>query len=233
MKRLNKKWIQPLRWIVQTCFMAGLFVAFVHPQTVARWPLWTLLFVGVFFCGWVCPFGTVQDWLGWCAVKCRLPRFKVPRHIQKYLQFSRYLFLGLMFWGITFSFSNAPFYFQNNLMHHMLSWASGLTLTFFLIAGLFCDRPFCNYFCLKGAADGLVSMFRLISIHRDNNACIHCHLCDKVCPMNVSVEKTGFVRHPNCINCMKCVGVCPKNCLKYRLMRIHLNKKYVKFPKAL
>ena len=218
-----KKWIQPLRLITQACFMAGLFLPLIHPETMAGYLFWTVLAVGVFFCGWVCPFGTIQDWLGWIARKCKLPRFKMPWKVQKYLQLSRYIFLGLMFFGITFSFSNTRFYFQDNLVHNMLSWISGITLAVFLIASLFFDRPFCNYFCMKGAADGLMSMIRPLSIRHDRKACIHCHLCNKLCPMNIPVESATFVRHPNCINCMQCVCKCPKDCLKYKLMTLRKN----------
>jgi polyferredoxin len=215
-----RKWLQPLRFIVQVCFMAGLIISWLpHPETVANGLFWTVLVVGVFFCGWACPFGAIQDWLGLIAKKCKLPRYKMPWKIQKYLQCSRYVFLGLMFVGVTFSFLNARFYFQDNLIHNMLSWTSGITLGVFLLVSLFFDRPFCNYFCMKGAADGLMSIVRPISISRNNEICIHCHLCDKVCPMNIPVESTNFVRHPNCINCMQCVSKCPKDCIKYKLMR--------------
>ena len=220
-----KKWLQPLRFMVQACFMAGLYLPLIHPETMAHWLFWTVLAVGVFFCGWVCPFGAIQDWLGLIAKKCRLPRFKVPWKIQKYLQFSRYIFLGLMFLGVTFSFLNARFYFQDNLIHNMLSWTSGITLTVFLLISLFVDRPFCNYFCMKGAADGLMSIVRPVSISRNNKACVHCRLCDKVCPMNIPVESTNFVRHPNCINCMQCVSKCPKDCIKFKLMKFKIKEK--------
>ena len=202
--------------------MAGLFLPLIHPETIAYYLFWTVLVVGVFFCGWVCPFGTAQEWIGMLARKCKLPCFRIPWKIQKYLQLSRYIFLGLMFLGITFSFSNARFYFQDNFFHNMLSWTSGITLAIFLIISLFFERPFCNYFCMKGAADGLMSAVRPISIKRNNKTCVHCHLCDKVCPMNVPVESTNFVRHPNCINCMKCLSVCPKNCIKFNLMNINV-----------
>ena len=214
-----KKWIQPIRFMIQAFFIIGLFAPLIHPETTADWLFWTVLIVGVFFCGWICPFGTAQDWLGWIATKCKLPRYKMPRRIQKYLQFSRYIFLGLTLLGVIFSFSNARFYFQDNLIHNTHTWTSGITLATFLVTSLFFDRPFCNYFCMKGAADGLMSIVRPIGISRDNKTCIHCHLCDRTCPMNISIESTNFVRHPNCINCMQCVCKCPKDCIKFKLMK--------------
>ena len=216
-----KKWIQPLRLIIQACFMAGLFLPLIHPETMAGYLFWTVLAVGVFFCGWVCPFGAIQDWLDWIARKLHLPRFQIPWKYQRFLQLSRYIWAGLItFMGVHYAFLSARFYFQDNLIHNNLSWISGTTLAVFLIASLFLDRPFCNYFCMKGAVDGLMSVIRPVSIRRDPKACIHCHLCNKVCPMNVPVENTNFVRHPNCINCMKCVCACPKNCLKFKLMAL-------------
>ena len=216
-----KKWIQPLRLIIQACFMAGLFLPLIHPETVARYLFWTVLAVGVFFCGWVCPFGAIQDWLGFLARKLHLPRFQIPWKYQMFLQLSRYIWAGLItFAGVHYAFLSARFYFQDNLIHNNLSWISATTLAVFLVASLFLDRPFCNYFCMKGAVDGVMSVIRPVSIRRDPKACIHCHLCNKVCPMNVPVEGINFVRHPNCINCMKCVCACPKNCLKFKLMAL-------------
>ena len=221
-----RKWIQPLRFLIQACFMAGLIIPWLpHSEPVAKGLFWTVLVVGVFFCGWVCPFGAAQDWLAWVARKIHLPRLQIPWKYQRFLQLSRYIWAGLItFAGVHYAFLSTRFYFNDNLFHNMLTWTSGITLATFLIIGLFVDRPFCNYFCMKGAMDGLMSIIRPISIKRDSKTCIHCHLCDKICPMNVRVEHTNFVRHPNCINCMKCVGVCPKQCLALRLMALKKNK---------
>ena len=219
-----KKRIQQIRFIIQTCFMAGLFLPLIHPEMIAHYLFWSVLVIGVFFCGWACPFGAAQDWIGWIARKCKLPQLKMSWKFQKFLQFSRYIFLVLMFFGITFSFSNARFYFQDNLMHNMLSWSICITLSIFLIISLFFDRPFCNYFCMKGAADGLMSIVRPFGIRHNNTTCIHCHLCNKACPMNIQVENISFVRHPNCINCMKCIDKCPKDCLKFNLIPFPLKK---------
>lgn len=224
-----RKWIQPLRFVVQTCFMAGLTIPLLpHAESVDAWLFWTVPVVGVFFCGWACPFGTAQEWLAWIARKLRLPRFQIPWKFQKYLQVSRYIWAALIFLlGVHYAFLNARFYFNNNLFNNMLTWTSGLTLAAFLLICLFIDRPFCNYFCMKGATEGLMSIVRPISIKRDNTTCVHCHMCDKICPMNVRVEHTNFVRHPNCINCMKCIEVCPEKCLALRLMQF--KKKWKKY----
>lgn len=197
--------------------MAGLFLPLLHPEVLARWLFWSVPLFGVFFCSFACPFGTIQEWLGSAAKFLKIKRFKLPWRFQKYLQFSRYIFALMMVCGITFPFLNARFYFQDNLIHQMLSWSVVLVLGVFLGLSLFVDRPFCNYFCLKGAIDGLMSVVRLFGIRKNEQKCVHCFLCDQNCPMNIRVEKTNFVRHPNCIGCLKCVSACPKNCLSYQM----------------
>lgn len=222
-----EKAIQKLKVFVQALFLASFIIPWLpHPETAGKWLFWTAPLVGVFFCGWVCPFGLAQDVFSWVARKLKLPQIKLSWRVQKYLQFSRYIWAGLIFFaGVNYAFLNARFYFQDNLFHNMLTFTSGAVLAFFMIAGLFIKRPFCNYFCMKGAIDGLMSVVRPLGISRDEKACIHCCLCDKVCPMNVRVEQTKFVRHPNCINCMQCISACPKKCLKYKLVSFKFKQK--------
>ena len=213
-----KKYLQPLRFIVQACFMAGLFLPFMPSADKIGHQIWiTILFFGVFFCGWLCPFGTLQEWLGWVADKLRIPRFKLPQKWQRYAQLSRYLLYGLSTVNIVFSVLNSRFFFGHSVAVGMWDWANGSVLILFLIGSLFTDRPFCNYFCMKGASLGVWSVLRPFGIVREKETCIHCGLCNKVCQMNIAVESTEFVRHPNCINCFKCVTVCPKNCIKFTL----------------
>ena len=211
-----KKLIQPLRFIVQACFMAGLFLPFFPFADSIGQKIWiSILFVGVFFCGWMCPFGSLQDWIGWLARKIHLPRFKVPQKYQQYVQLMRYVLYGLSAINIVFYFLNSRFYFGHSLVAGMWDWVNGSVLIIFLLAALFTDRPFCNYFCVHGAAMGVWSVLRPVGISRKENACVHCGLCNKVCPMNIQVSVPQFVRHPNCINCMKCLTICPQNCIQF------------------
>lgn len=210
--------LQRIRFVVQALFMLGMILSLTPGYNEAgKGLLLTILFVGVFFCGWICPFGTIQDWLNKVAEKLRLPQYQVPTKYQQYLQLSRYFIYVLGTLGISYALINARSSFNHKLFTNTLSLGAGIFLALFLIASLFIKRPFCNYFCAKGAAYGLLGILRIVGIKRDNDKCIHCKLCDKNCPMNIQIESTDFVRHPNCINCMTCVSVCPKKCIKYRL----------------
>ena len=214
-----KKLIQPLRLLVQACLMAGLFLPiFPFADNIGQ-KIWiTILFVGVFFCGWICPFGALQDWFGWIAKKLHFPRYKLPQKLQQYVQLLRYILYGLSVINIVLFFLNSRFFFEHSVVAGAWEWVSGSVMVLFLLATLFTDRPFCNYFCVKGASLGVWSVLRPIGITREEKSCVHCSKCDQICPMNIEVSSVAFVRHPNCINCMQCLTACPKGCIKFKLI---------------
>ena len=220
-----KKYLQLFRFLIQAFFMMGLFLpSLPFADTVGKKIFLSIVFLGVFFCGFICPFGAIQDWIGWISRKLKVPHFKMPAKIQVYLQWSRYFFYALSTIGITFFLLRARFEFNHGVFLNIFEWSVYGSIGLFLLLSIFTDRPFCNYFCPKGASYGMFSVMRLVGVTRDEKKCVHCHLCDKACPMNIQVEGTDFVRHPNCINCMKCVCACPKNCLRFKLLTLKQQK---------
>ncbi len=218
--KVNHSSIQIIRFIIQALFMLGLVFSFMPKYgIVGKYLFFTILLFGVFFCGWVCPFGSLQDWMARLGRLLKLPHIRIPDRFQKYMQLSRYAFYVLGTAGISFALLNARGAFNHNLFAGKLTLIAGIVLGIFVVAALFIDRPFCNYFCTKGAYYGLFGVLRPFGIQRDDTKCIHCHLCDKKCPMNIKVENTSFVRHPNCINCTTCISVCPMKCIRYQLAR--------------
>ncbi len=213
MKSPRKAWVQPLRAVVQLGFLIAVVYGF-NTKVVSDWMLPLILLAGVFFCGWVCPLGAMQDWAAKLGRLLRLPRVRVPQGAQRYLQLSRYIFYLLLTLEISFALLKGPYNFSRMLHGEFLTAASGILLLFF-IAGLFIDRPFCNYFCTGGARQGLWSVLRLFSIRKDANRCGKCGQCTRACPMNIDVAGTDFVRHPNCIGCFSCISACRKGALRY------------------
>ena len=217
-RKFNK--IQILRFIVQLVFMAGLIfsLGFIPgTKDVSSWLLPTILVAGVFFCGWVCPFGAAQDWMAKLGRLLHLPQLRVPQSVQRYLQLTRYALYLALTMGITIALLQGPRNFSALMRGQGLSVATGIVIGFLLIS-LFMDRPFCNYFCTGGARMGLFSVLRIFGIRRNTEQCKQCGHCTRNCPMNIDVAHTDFVRHPNCIGCLRCVSSCPKVLLKYGLM---------------
>lgn len=216
---MKKKWnwLQVLRFFVQLGVLLAVAAGVFNTKHASGWLLPTILLVGVFFCGWVCPFGTAQDWMARLGRLLKLPQLRVPQRVQRYVQLSRYVFYLLSTMGITYALLKGPHNFSRLMKGDILSVAAGVVIAF-LVLSLFMDRPFCNYFCTGGARQGVFSVLRIFGIRRKTEQCGGCGLCTRKCPMNIDVAHTEFVRHPNCIGCMTCVSACPKKCVSYGLM---------------
>jgi ferredoxin len=74
-------------------------------------------------------------------------------------------------------------------------------------------RFFCKYICFQKAGYNLINrLLPLTTIKRDTSACISCHRCDKVCPVQIKVSEKETISGNDCLGCYSCVdkGVCPE-----------------------
>lgn len=219
MKNKGKRvWVQPARTVVQVVVVIACVLGIISSKQVSDWLLPTTLLLGVLFCGWICPLGTLQDWAYKLGRKMKLPELRVPCAIQRYLQLSRYLFYFLLTLGITFSVLQGTRHLSKLMRGEAIGIVALAVLIGFVLFGMFFNRPFCNYICTGGARRGLWSVVRIIGIRRDTSTCSNCKLCTRSCPMNIDVANTDFVRHPNCIGCMSCLSACPKGCISFKHM---------------
>lgn len=167
----------------------------------------TVVAFGMFFCGWVCPFGTVQEWFRAVGRKLFGITYRLPVRAARYLAFSRYIVVVL---GGAFAWSalEARRTFISATMGEVAETAAYAVLGVLLALSLFVDRPYCRFLCGFGAVAGLASMARLFGIKRDGGKCTGCGRCDTACMMGVEVSRAHNVRDPNCINCGKCLAAC-------------------------
>ncbi len=191
----------------------------------------SLLF-GNFFCGWACPYGSLQELMGNIGNLIFKKKFKMPKNIQKYLQYLRYVLFLILIVGVldlVLTPINGYGTFLGQFSEDSTNAASTVALgimLFYLVLGLFFERPFCNYLCTEAAKYGIASMTRIFSIKRDEASCISCKKCDRACPMNIEVSVHEQVRNGQCINCMKCIDACPvAGTLSYSRVRLPIGKK--------
>lgn len=225
--------IQLIRKIVQFIFI-GLLIAglFMDIRMVLIILLPASLLFGNFFCGWACPYGAIQELLGKLGKKVFKKRFKMPRKVQKYMQYLRYFLFAVLLIGVA-NFILTPL---NGYATFMQLFAEDFTtvtasvaliiMSIYLLIGLFFERPFCNYLCTESAKYGILSMTRIFSIKRNEETCINCKKCDNACPMNIQISAHEHVRNGQCINCFECISACPvEGTLSYTKVKFPLGKK--------
>lgn len=190
-------------------------------------------FLGRFVCGWLCPFGLVQDLL--YKIPVFRKRKRMPLH--RILKYGKYIVLiFLVCIGSTFLFDGfvkvpafckylcpsgtllgaLPLLGTNGMLRSQIGalfyWKFGV-LVFILLLSVKIYRPFCQYLCPLGAIYGWFNRFSLVQIHWEKERCVSCMACEKACPVGLSV--TEISRSTECIRCGKCVDSCPGKCLYF------------------
>ena len=182
-------------------------------------------------CGWLCPFGLVQDLLH--KIPFLQKRKKLPFHqIFKHGKYIVLLFLVCT--GSLFLFGGLakipafckylcpsgtllgalPLLLTNRLLRSQIGglffWKLGVLLILLLLS-IKVYRPFCQYLCPLGAVYGLFNRFSLIQIRWEKERCISCQACQKVCPVDLPADRISH--SPECIRCGRCTEACPVKCL--------------------
>lgn len=215
------KKLQRIRVGVQATFMLlfvlGLIIKIQYVMTAI---VFGGIILGPFFCGFICPFGFLQDLSSKLGKVLGIKGRQMPKKYQRILVFTRYIiFLLLAIFGVQIIFELLSYDPRVNFLklidRQMISAGSIIVIITFLILGIFFKRPFCNYFCYEGAKYGLMGSMRLFRINRDESKCINCKKCDKICSMNIEISTNKKVNSLQCINCYECVSSCPiENTLK-------------------
>ena len=164
------------------------------------------------FCGWLCPFGSLQEALYKIARTLGLARlqFKLPQHWHdrgKWLKYAVFLALfGVSLFSMTMAEMLAevePFKttFLVGVMNR--AWPYGLFVAVLLGLAIFVERPFCKYLCPLGAALAMPSTFRWFGLKRKAE-CVSCKACARGCGSQ-AIDAKGRIDHRECLHCLDCM----------------------------
>ena len=199
---------------------SGTFVQKIHESAFILMIIGFLLAIlfGPVFCGWVCPLGTIQEWVRKFGKKHFRRRFNhfVPEKLDGILLYTRYLVLA---WVIYMTASSGtlifaqvdPYFALFNLWSSEVALGGILVLAATLGLSLFVERPWCKYACPYGALLGLSNFCRVFGIRRNVNTCKADGACSIMCPMNIPVDSKLVVHDHQCISCLECTSeaICP------------------------
>jgi len=198
----------------------GTLIQKIHMSSIVLMSLIFLLSIlfGPVFCGWVCPLGSVQEWIGELGKKIFPKRYNlfIPSKIDRGLSFLRIFVLVVVVYitakaGYLIFSSIDPYYALFNFWSEDVRLPSLIIFGVILVSSLFVSRPWCRYLCPYGALLGFFNKIRIFKISRNLSTCIHCRKCDKVCPVRIKISDKKNVTNLQCITCFECTSemYCP------------------------
>jgi NosR/NirI family nitrous oxide reductase transcriptional regulator len=178
--------------------------------------LWSAIAAGLLFwgrgpfCGWLCPFGALQELLSNIAQAVKIPQYRVPWSLHERLWPIKYIiFLGLFgmsLYSTAFAEQLAevePFK-TAIVLKFAREWPYVIYALTVLSAGLFVERFFCRYMCPLGAALAIPGRIRMFEWLRRYPECgTPCQRCAKECPVQ-AIHPEGHINVNECIYCMHC-----------------------------
>lgn len=202
-------------------FLKPVFAKLLYPISVILGLLIviTSIFWGRRFCGYICPFGTIQEMIS--NLNPRLKKNKqscLPGWLHKILNAIKYVILGITIIAVFRSVQYVYMKFCPVLVishPQNITIYSAATLFVIFIFGYFINRFWCRYLCPYAA---LMNVFQYLGkllhlpskrIQVCEELCVNCKLCTKNCPMQIEINKIKLVEDVNCIFCLKCQQCCP------------------------
>jgi polyferredoxin len=194
----------------------------IHPAAMVLLLIFLVLSI-VFrkaFCGWICPVGTVSEWVGKQGRAAFGRSFMAPKWLDLVLRTCKYALLGAFLYAVLrmdaddlAGFLASPYgqmadVKMLNFFRFLSPGAAGF-LGVLLIGSVFVPNLWCRYLCPYGALMGLGALLSPSVIRREEESCIDCGKCARVCPSHLPVDSLVRIRSAECTGCMECVAACP------------------------
>ena len=178
--------------------------------------LWSFVAVSILFwgrgvfCGWLCPFGTLQELANQLARRLGIKQIEIPFGLHERLWMIKYVaFLGILALSLrsiltAFQFAEIEPFKTAITMKFMREWPFVIYAGLLLLAGLFVERFYCRYLCPLGAALAIPARMRMFEWLKRYRECgSECHVCARRCTVQ-AIHPLGQINPNECIYCLKC-----------------------------
>jgi len=172
------------------------------------------------FCSWLCPVGTLSEYLWRVGRDTFKKNWRIPRILDILLRTLKYALLALFGYAIAGmsvagirAFLEGPYGLiaDVKLLNFFRYLGVGGAVTLLVLAALsiFIQNFWCRYLCPYGALLGLFSMASPLRIRRNAALCIDCGMCARACPSWLPVDQLVSIKSAECTGCLECVASCP------------------------
>jgi len=162
------------------------------------------------FCGWLCPFGALQELLNKVARYLRVPQVPIPFALHERLWPIKYIAFVALFGLSLGGLSALPVAAEIEPFKTVIilgfdrAWPYILYAVILLVLGLFVERFFCRYLCPLGGALAFPARLRMFEWLKRRWQCgLQCHICARTCPVQ-AIQPDGRINPNECIHCLHC-----------------------------
>lgn len=162
------------------------------------------------FCGWLCPFGALQELINEAARKLKIKQYNVPFAIHERLWAVKYIILLALFGLSLESMATAEKFaevepFKTAItLHFGREWWFVLYAVLLLVVNLFTRKVYCRYICPLGAALAVPTKLRLFDWLKRRKECgTPCQLCAVECEVQ-AIHPDGTINANECHHCLDC-----------------------------
>lgn len=182
--------------------------------------IWFFVFLSLFiwgrgtFCGWLCPYGVLQEFSYYIGRMLKFPKLKVPHKVNKKLVYLKYVILFALI---------ASVFMEPNITKYLVEiepFKTSITFIFdrelpyvlyalfWILLGMFLFKGFCRYFCPLGAFLSIAGKLRMLDWLPRRKECGNpCNNCFKKCNYQAIDKNNGQINYSDCFQCLDCVEI--------------------------
>jgi len=169
-------------------------------------------FFGRFYCSMLCPFGILQDVIGFLSRRkaATAPNFRKTRYAIAGIAF------GMLISGWSGAFLLLDPYSNFGRIFGVFTLGGTLPLVVIVLLAVWKKRIYCTTVCPVGTLLGLIAKCGMVKL-AITGKCVKCGKCVKTCPSGCIDIANGAIDNERCVRCMNCVSSCPLRGIHFTL----------------